>query len=95
MPNTTTRTEAALGTEIAAVARRAADMLTGLEDPESLYQLVIDLADHADRLGTALLDSGEHPLNAAALVDSVRTQTPENLHHLLGAPIHRDWGDDL
>ncbi|WP_067475075.1 hypothetical protein [Nocardia amamiensis] len=89
-------TEAALGAEIAALARQFIVTLTdGLEDPESLYQRVIDLADQADTLGTHLLDSSEQPLHAPTLIKLVRAQTPENLHHLIGAPVHRDWGDDL
>lgn len=87
--------EAALSTEIAALARQFVATLTeGLEDPESLYQRVIDFADQADSLGTHLLDSSEQPLHAPTLIKLVREQTPENLHHLIGAPV-RDWGDDL
>ncbi|MGV9336640.1 hypothetical protein [Nocardia sp. NPDC003726] len=88
-------TEVALGTEIAALTRQFITTLTdGLEDPESLYQRVIDLADQADALGTHLLDSSEQPLHAPTLVRLVRTQIPENLHHLIGAPV-RNGGDDL
>ncbi|MGY5210020.1 hypothetical protein [Nocardia gipuzkoensis] len=88
-------TEVALGAEIAALARQFIATLTdGLEDPESLYQRVIDLADQAETLGTHLLDSSEQPLNARTLSKLVRAQTPENLHHLIGAPVYPDWGDE-
>ncbi|MGX1779166.1 hypothetical protein ACWIGW_44160 [Nocardia brasiliensis] len=93
MPNTAlTTAETVISTQFAATTTKFLAALAALEDPDTLFHAVSELADQAYELGTSLLESGERPLDPVQLIRQVRDQTPENLHHLLGAPA-AEWGD--
>lgn len=75
MPNPapTAAPEAYLAQHLAAFLDKTRALLTTVtEDPDTLLQRVIELADVVDELHVAIIDTGEQPLNSAALTENVQ-----------------------
>ena len=85
MQNPAIPAESLLAGHYAAVLTQLKTILAELEDPDSLLQRVVQLADTVDDLHVAVIDTMESPLHGPTLVEKARAQAPAELRHLLGA----------
>lgn len=90
MPNTTPET--VLSDQIAAVSRQMLTLLASLNDPDTLLQKVIELADRVEDLHVGVIDTMEAPLLSTPLIDQVCAHLPAQLHPIVGAGTATEFG---